>query len=131
MECDPVRVAGLGFRSGTTVAALRAALEAVEAKGGPVDALATLPAKACALPLRALAAERGLPVHEVAVHGVVTPTQSARIMALHGTGSVAEAAALACAGAAGRVKARLVVERVASPDGMVTCAVAQGEGETQ
>ncbi|MFU8863702.1 MAG: cobalamin biosynthesis protein [Rhodobacterales bacterium] len=121
-----MRVAGLGFRSGTTVEALRAVLEAVEAQGGPVDALATLPAKGCALALRALAAERGLPVHAVAVHGVATPTQSARIMALHGTGSVAEAAALACAGA----RARLVVERVASPDGMVTCAVAQGEGET-
>lgn len=126
MECDPVRVAGLGFRSGATVEALRAVLEAVEGQGGRVDALATLPAKACALPLRALAAERGLPVHAVAVHGVATPTQSARIMALHGTGSVAEAAALACAGEG----ARLVVERVASPDGMVTCAVAQGEGET-
>lgn len=127
MERDKVRVAGLGFRSGATVDSLRAVLDAVEGQGGRVDALATLQEKACALPLRVLAAERGLSVHAVAVHGVTTPTQSARIMALHGTGSVAEAAALAFAGAG----ARLVVGRVASPDGMATCAVAQCGGETQ
>ncbi|MGR3525243.1 MAG: cobalamin biosynthesis protein [Paracoccaceae bacterium] len=122
-----MKVAGLGFRQNATVESLRALLSLIEAQSGPVSALATLPAKTCAPALRALAAERGLPVHAVAVHGVVTPTQSARIMALHGTGSVAEAAALVCAGKG----ARLVMARVASGDGLATCAVAISEGEAE
>jgi len=122
-----MRVAGLGFREAATLDSLRAFLAQIEAQSGRIEALATLPAKACAPALRALAAERGLPVHAVAVHGVVTPTQSARIMALHGTGSVAEAAALVCAGKG----ARLVMARFASEDGLATCAVAIGEGEAE
>ena len=122
-----MKVAGLGFREGATIESLRNLLAQVELQGGPVAALATLPAKTCAPALRALAAERGLSVHAVTVHGVVTPTQSARIMALHGTGSVAEAAALAGAGTG----ARLVVARVASEDGMATCALAIGKGEAE
>ena len=122
-----MRVAGLGFREGATIESLRDLLAQVELLGGPVTALATLTAKACAPALRTLAAERGLSVHAVTVHGVATPTQSARIMALHGTGSVAEAAALAGAGTG----ARLVVARMASVDGMATCARAIGEGEVE
>jgi cobalt-precorrin 5A hydrolase len=122
-----MKVAGLGFREGATLDSLRALLAQIEAQSGPVAALATLPAKACAPALRALAAERGLPVRAVTVHGVATPTQSARIMALHGTGSVAEAAALAGAGSG----AHIVVARMASVDGMATCAVAIGEGEAE
>ena len=122
-----MKVAGLGFREGATIESLRDLLAQIEGQSGPVAVLATLPAKACAPALRALAAERGLPVQAVTVHGVETTTQSARIMALHGTGSVAEAAALAGAGTG----ARLVVARVASADGMATCAVAIGEGEAE
>lgn len=122
-----MRVAGLGFRAGAPIESLRAVLALAEAQSGPVAALASLPAKVCAPALQALAAERGLPVHAVSVHGVATHTQSVRAMALHGTGSVAEAAAIRFVGAG----ARLVVTRVASADGMATCAVAIGEGEAE
>jgi len=122
-----VKVAGLGFRSGATLEALREVLHLAEAQGGPVDALACLPAKACASALQRLATERGVPVLAVSVEGVATPTQSARIMAMHGTGSVAEAAALVAAGG----RARLIVARLSAPDGMATCAMAISEGDME
>ncbi len=118
------RVAGLGFRSGATLAALREALARAEAQGGPVGHLATLPAKAADPALVALAAERGLRVAAVAVAGIATPTQSPRIQAMHGTGSVAEAAALAAAGPG----ARITVTRLSSSDAMATCAIAETQG---
>ncbi len=117
-----MRVAGIGFRDGVGMDSLRGVLAAVEAKGGAADALATLPEKADAL--RPLAAERGLPLHAVAVAGIETPTRSHRIEAMHGTGSVAEAAALVAAGAG----ARITVARITAPDGMATCAMAEVEG---
>jgi cobalt-precorrin 5A hydrolase len=132
MECDAMRVAGFGFRTGATLEALRAVLDAVEAQGGKAEALASLPAKAAAPPLRALAAERGLRVYAVTVQGVVTPTQSARVQALYGTGSVAEAAALCAAGVGeAGVGARVTVPRIADADGMATCAMAEQVGEAE
>lgn len=119
-----MRVAGIGFRDGAALSSLRAALALAEAQGGPADALATLPEKTDAL--RPLAAERGLPLHGVAVAGVDTPTRSPRIAAMHGTGSVAEAAALVAAGAG----ARITVARITAPDGMATCAMAEAEGRS-
>ncbi len=119
-----MRVAGFGFRNGATLDSLRAVLAQVEAAGGPAEALASLPAKTCAPALQLLAQERKLPVLTVTVAGVATPTQSARIVLLHGCGSVAEAAALVGAGAG----AALTVTRVASRDGMATCAMAMGRG---
>ena len=74
--------------------------------------------------LRPFAQALGLPLHLVPVQGVATPTQSGRVQLQFQTGSVAEAAALTAAGRG----ARLVVLRVTSPDGMATCAVAEGEG---
>ena len=121
-----MRVAGLGFRSGASLDALREALARAEAQGGPVDLIATLPAKAADPALAALATERGLRIAAVAVAGVVTPTQSPRIQAMHGTGSVAEAAALAAAGPG----ARVTVPRLSSSDGMATCAIAEAQGPT-
>jgi cobalt-precorrin 5A hydrolase len=47
-------------------------------------------------------------------------TSSERVQALHGVGSVAEAAALACAGPG----AELILPRIASP--RATCALARG-----
>ncbi|MBU9697404.1 cobalamin biosynthesis protein [Rhodobacteraceae bacterium HSP-20] len=114
-----MRVAGIGFREGAPMESLRWVLEAAEAQGGRADALATLPAKAAAL--RPLAEERGLALHAVAVGGIETPTRSARIAAMHGTGSVAEAAALVAAGAG----ARITVARITAPDAMATCAIAE------
>lgn len=119
-----MRIAGLGFRSSATLHSLRAVLGMVEAAGGPATALATLPAKAGAAALRQLAEERGLAVLAVPVQDIATPTRSARVMALHGTGSVAEAAALAAAGPG----AILTVARMTAPDGMATCAMATHKG---
>lgn len=114
------RIAGFGLRPGAGRQSLLAALR-LAAGEDPPNALATIPERAGAL--GPLAQELGLPLHLVAVAGVETPTRSARVLASHGTGSVAEAAALVAAGPG----ARLVVRRVTSPDGMVTCAVAEGE----
>ncbi|MBU9698964.1 cobalamin biosynthesis protein [Rhodobacteraceae bacterium HSP-20] len=119
-----MRIAGLGFRDSATLPSLRAALGLVEAAGGPATALATLPAKAEVAVLRQLAEERGLAVLAVPVRGIATPTHSARVMALHGTGSMAEAAALAAAGPG----AILTVARISAPDGMATCAMATHKG---
>ncbi|GLK62776.1 precorrin methylase [Paracoccus kondratievae] len=114
-----MRVAGIGFRKAATLAALREALT----RAGPAEALATTPAKAQAAPIRALAAETGLPLIAVEVAGIATPTQSPRILARHGTGSLAEAAALAALGPG----ARIIAPRVISQDGTATAAIAEGD----
>lgn len=122
MECFPVIVAGFGFRSGTTLAALQ---DALERAGGPegVTHLATLAAKAPGLEPLGLAL--GLPVVAVppeALHGAVTQTRSERVAELFGTGSVAEAAALAAVGPGGRLRGA----RSVSADGTATAAIAEG-----
>ncbi len=110
-------VAGFGYRSGATAASLRAALEMAQAGAPPVTHVATLTEKL------ALLTALGLPAIAVeAVAGIATPTRSAASLAAHGTGSVAEAAALAAAGPG----ARLLVSRQISPDRMATCAIAEG-----
>ena len=116
-----MRVAGIGFRKGAPLDSLRAVLRAAEAQGGQAEALASLPEKAADPRLQTLAAERGLPLMPVAVAGQTTPTQSPRVLALHATGSVAEAAALAASGAG----AKITVARITAPDGMATCAMAE------
>jgi cobalt-precorrin 5A hydrolase len=57
--------------------------------------------------------------------GIATPTQSERIKERVGTGSVAEAAALAAAGR----RARLISTRAVSQDRMATAAIAEGDGK--
>lgn len=117
-------VAGFGFRSKAGTASLRAAYDRARGELQP-QALATLDAKAEGL--RALARTLDLPVIAVpaeASKAIETPTRSAASLAAHGTGSVAEASALAAAGGG----ARLLVGRVTSPDGCATCALAEGEG---
>lgn len=118
-----MRAAGFGFRKGAPLTSLEAVLAAVEAQGGRAAALASLPEKAADAALRALAAARGLPLLPVRVAGIATPSHSPRVAALHGTGSVAEAAALAAAGPG----ARITVARITAPDGMATCAMAETE----
>ena len=115
-----MKVAGFGFRDGAPLGSLRMALGLVEQAGGPATALATATSKAGAAALNDLAIERGLVVLAVPVVGVATPTQSPRVQAMFGTGSVAEAAALAGAGDG----ATIIVGRVTSPDGLATCAMA-------
>ncbi|MDR7126089.1 cobalamin biosynthesis protein [Pseudotabrizicola sp. 4114] len=119
-----MKVAGFGFRKDAPYESFRTALQQAEGVGGPVALLATVAAKAKAPALQRLAAERGLAVLGVAVAGIDTPTRSERVQALYGTGSVAEAAALAAAGA----ESTLIVGRMDAPDGTVTCAMALGKG---
>ncbi len=115
-------VAGFGFRAGATLAALQ---DALARAGGPerVTHLATVAAKAEGL--LPLAGALGLPVIAVAageLPGQVVLTHSERVDALFGTGSVAEAAALAAAGPG----ARLWGPRVVSTNGTATAAIAEG-----
>lgn len=118
-----MRVAGFGFRSGADVESLAAALEATGATG--VTQLATVAAKADGL--RGLAERLLLPVEPVPVAKLAAQsvaTRSEASLAAWGTGSVAEASALAAAGPG----ARLLGPRAVSPDGRATCAIAEGEG---
>lgn len=118
-------VAGIGLRAATTEATLAALLQEAEAQTGhPVHALATATEKATHPALTALAQSRALPLHAVAINGIATRTQSPRITARFGTGSLAEAAALAAAGPG----ATLTLARITAPDGMATIAIASSQG---
>lgn len=113
-----MRVAGIGFSSRATAAELARALAEAEADGA-VDLVATAEVRAAAL-AAALPSRR---VRGVAVAGVATPTESPRVRALFGTGSVAEAAAMVAAGRGARLTAP---RRIA---GRVSIALAEGEGQ--
>lgn len=110
-------VAGFGFNSAATVDSLAGALAAT---GGRPDALATLADKAAAL--EPLARRLNLPL--IAVTGPLpeTLTTSPASLTARGTGSVAEATALAAAGKG----AYLLCPRAISPDRRATCALATG-----
>ena len=115
-------VAGFGFRSGVTLGALQDALARAGGAAG-VTHLATVAAKPEGL--AGLSAALGLPVVAVAAEvlaGQPVVTRSDRVVALHGTGSVAEAAALAAAGPGARLRG----PRVASADRTATAAIAEG-----
>jgi cobalt-precorrin 5A hydrolase len=117
-------VAGFGFRSGVSLASLQEALARAGGPGG-VTHLATLDAKA--RELGPLADALGVPVlalDEGAVAGVPTLTRSARVAAMFGAGSVAEAVALAAAGKGARLRG----PRAVSADGTATAAIAEGTG---
>ncbi|MHC2620638.1 cobalt-precorrin 5A hydrolase [Bradyrhizobium huanghuaihaiense] len=121
-----MRVAGLGFRKDVTLASLR---EALLAAGGPegLAAVATVSDKADAEALKQLARECGVPIRTVPAEtlaGIDTLTQSKLIAEKFGTGSLAEAAALAAAGP----RARLIASRSVSQDRMATAAIAEGDG---
>lgn len=117
-------VAGFGFRSASTEASLRDAL-ARASRGHVVERLAAPADKSGAACLQSLARTLALPVDPIpaaVLRGVTTATSSLRVEAARGTGSVAEAAALAAAGPG----ARLVATRVISEDRTATCALAEG-----
>lgn len=59
-------------------------------------------------------------LHPVQLKGVVTPSQSDRILALYGTGCLAEACALCACGPG----AELAITRRLSPEGHITAALA-------
>ncbi len=116
-------VAGFGFRSETTLAALQDALSRAGGAEG-VTHLATLADKAPGLVPLGLAL--GLPVVGLpseALHGQPVLTHSNRVQGLYGTGSVAEAAALAAAGKGARLRG----PRSVSSDGAATAAIAEAQ----
>lgn len=113
-------VAGFGFRAKATVESLASAFARA---GGQADLLATAADKAETELFRRFAAAR--PVAAVApdaIRAQQTRTYSSASHAARGTGSLAEAAALAAAGPG----ARLIGARVISEDGRATCALAEG-----
>ncbi len=118
-----MRVVGLGFRRGVSAESLRAAMALV----GQGDALATAEDKVLEPGLVRLAHELGLivlPVTRAALHAQGIEG-SARVEAEYGTGSVAEASALAAAGRG----AKLVHGRRTGPDGMAVAALAESAEE--
>jgi cobalt-precorrin 5A hydrolase len=119
-----MRVAGFGFRAETSAEALCDALARAGGAEG-LTALATTADKAAGL--AALAAALGLPVlafDRAALARQPVATRSARVEARYGTGSLAEAAALAGAGPG----ARLVAPRAVSADRTATAAIAERTG---
>ncbi|NRB01141.1 MAG: cobalamin biosynthesis protein [Rhodobacteraceae bacterium] len=117
-----MKIAGFGFRGEATADSLS---DALAATGQCVAGFAAPSDKADAPALVALAARYHVPVHAIdpqALTDQSTTTQSAASQAHRSTGSVAEACALAAAGA----RARLVTARQISQDRMATCAVAEG-----
>jgi cobalt-precorrin 5A hydrolase len=116
-----MRVAGIGMRRQARAESIA---DALTRAGGDVACLAVLADKGDHPALRAYAACTGQRVSLVkreALADVATLTRSARIQARFGTGSVAEALALAVAGPG----ARLVCSRVVSQDGLATAAIAE------
>jgi cobalt-precorrin 5A hydrolase len=127
MERSAMKVAGLGFKHDVTLAALR---EALLAAGGAEDlaAVATVSDKAGSAALKLLAGEFKVPIKAISADmlaGITTSTQSELIKEKFGTGSVAEAVALAAAGRG----ARLIATRVVSQDRTATAAIAEGDGQ--
>ena len=117
-------VAGFGFRAKATRESLADAL-AQASEGNRPEALATVAEKADATVLAALAADLALPILSVSTEALArqdTPSLSSASIDAHGTGSVAEAAALAAGGSG----ARLVAPRSISRDRLATCALAIG-----
>jgi cobalt-precorrin 5A hydrolase len=122
-----MKVAGLGFTQHATLASLREAL-ALAGNRDDLTAVATVSDKAQTAALQLLACELNLPIRSIpqdVLGSISTVTQSEFVRAKFGTGSVAEAAALAAAGRG----ARLVATRVISSDRTATAAIAEGEGE--
>ncbi|MBD3665549.1 cobalamin biosynthesis protein [Sulfitobacter aestuariivivens] len=122
-----MRTIGIGFRAAAQQSSLQDALAQVlmATDNQSFDAVVTEAAKARDPIFRTFATEIGVPglgVTQSDLTRMITPTQSQRIRDRFGTGSLAEAAALAAAGP----NAQLVVSRVVSTDGMATAALAEG-----
>ncbi len=117
-----MRIAGIGLRAAASLADLQDAL-ALAGCAQP-DALATVTTKAKKPQVQALAKALNIPVialEEDDISGISTVTCSPRIKARFGTGSLAEAAALAAGGA----QARLICPRVKTTNGLATAAIAE------
>ena len=123
-------VAGFGFRRGATLASLRSALALAQGQAAaqqPLAMLASAEDKADAPCLQALAEALELPVCAIEaaqMQATATLTDSPKVRALRGSGSTAEAAALAAALLHGGPGARLLHPRAVSADRLATCALA-------
>jgi cobalt-precorrin 5A hydrolase len=120
-----VIAAGFGFRGAATAASLADAFARAGA-AGRANTLATAADKAHMLAFDTFARSLALPVRAVDAASLArqeTATRSRASLSARGTGSVAEAAALAAAGHG----ARLIAPRVISADGLATCALAEGK----
>jgi len=118
-------IAGFGFRGEATRASLQ---DAYDKLGGGAEAIAVPDDKAGALCLKQLAATLDLPVIRISsedMPSIDTPPPAKRVIEKRGTGSVAEACALAAAGP----EARLIAARHISEDRMATCALAEKPAE--
>jgi cobalt-precorrin 5A hydrolase len=123
-------VAGVGFRRSASADEIVALVEQAVSRAGvsddalkqlaTIDPLAALPAFEEAA-RRLAATTMSIAESALAAAAPRVSTHSARSLAAHGVGSVAEAAALA----AGGPEARLILKRIASAS--VTCALAQRE----
>ncbi len=118
-------VAGFGFSTSSTHDSLRDALHraCAAAQVASPQALATAEDKVAIL--APLAKDLDLPLHSVCLEVLEsqnTQTQSPRVKAERGTGSVAEAAALAAAGPG----SRLLTSRIHAQDRLASCAIAEG-----
>ncbi|MGZ2256046.1 cobalamin biosynthesis protein [Roseobacter sp. A03A-229] len=114
--------AGFGFRKEASAASLEDAYAKACESAAP-EVLATVDDKAIAEAFRLFAEELDLPVKAVPVDVLKqqkTTTESAASKERYGTGSLAEAAALAAAGPG----ARLLTVRQISADKLATCALA-------
>lgn len=115
-------VAGFGFRAAATTESLQDALSHTGV--GAIDVIAAPTDKARAQAIQSLAAHLAVPLIEIdtnAMQAMTTLTQSTKVNSLRGTGSVAEACALAALGAG----ATLTGPRVVSSDRLATCAIAR------
>lgn len=115
------RVAGIGCRADAPLSALCEVVERVSGGVRP-DALATLESRAQVV--QPLAQTLDLPLILIAaetIAGIATPTRSPRILARFGTGSVAEAVALAAIPGS-----QITARRKESTDGSATAALATG-----
>jgi cobalt-precorrin 5A hydrolase len=117
---------GIGCRAGASAEAIERLVREALARAGLAGADLYAPSRKAGPALAEAAARLGLELHycdEAALPDVAAGvvSHSPRVAALYGVGSVAEAAALAGAGAG----ARIVVAKF-SADG-VSCAVARGE----
>ncbi len=116
-----MRVAGFGFRRGASLDALQDALTRAGGAQG-LTALATADNKARGLQALGKALDLPiLPIQPETLAAQATLTQSPRVHALYGTGSLAEAAAVAAIGPG----ARLIAPRAQSSDGTATAAIAE------
>ena len=126
MAGDAVIIAGFGFRKSATERSLLDAFIRATSGGQSVDGIATAADKAETAVFQSVSRQLALPaigVPDALLTSQSVITQSAASDAARGTGSVAEAAAMAGAGRA----ARLLQTRVISGDGLATCALAEGK----